>query len=53
MAQARYVAALSYRYLESYIAAAIVYWLICGVLQMIFKRVELKLQSGETRRQGV
>ena len=53
LAQARYVAALSYRYLESYIAAALVYWLICGVLQMIFNRVELKLQFGETRRQGV
>ena len=53
LAQARYAAALSYRYLESYIAAALVYWLICGVLQMIFNRVELKLQFGETRRQGV
>ena len=53
LAQARYAAALSYRYLESYIATALVYWLICGVLQMIFNRVELKLQFGETRRQGV
>lgn len=53
LAQARYAAALSYRYLESYVAAALVYWLICGILQMIFNRVELKLQFGASRRQGV
>ena len=50
LAQARYAAALSYRYLESYVAAALVYWLICGILQVIFNRVELKLQFGETRK---
>lgn len=44
LAQARYAAALNFRYLESYIAAAIVYWLVCGVLQTIFNRVERKMQ---------
>ncbi|XJS10869.1 amino acid ABC transporter permease [Aerococcaceae bacterium WGS1372] len=53
LAQARFAAALSYRYLESYVAAALVYWLICGILQLIFNRIELKLQFGDTRRQGV
>ncbi|MRI81023.1 ABC transporter permease subunit [Aerococcaceae bacterium DSM 109653] len=49
LAQARFAAALSYRYLESYIAAALVYWLICGVLQTIFNRVEDKLKFGAVR----
>lgn len=49
LAQARFAAALSYRYLESYIAAALVYWIICGVLQVIFNRVEDKLKFGEVR----
>lgn len=53
LAQARFAAALSYRYLESYVAAALVYWLICGILQFIFNRIELRLQFGDTRRQGV
>lgn len=53
LAQARFAAALNYRYLESYIAAALVYWLICGILQVIFNRIELKLQFGDTQRQGV
>lgn len=49
LAQARFAAALSYRYLESYIAAALVYWLICGILQVVFNRVEDKLKFGEVR----
>jgi ABC-type amino acid transport system permease subunit len=44
LSQARYAAALNYRYLESYIAAALVYWLVCGILQSIFNRVERKMQ---------
>lgn len=43
LTQARYAAALSYRYLESYVAAAIVYWIICGLLQFVFDRVEKKV----------
>lgn len=49
LAQARFAAALSYRYLESYIAAALVYWIICGVLQVIFNQVEKQLKFGEIK----
>lgn len=49
MAQARYAAALSSRYLESYVAAALVYWLICGVLLVIFNKVEKRFQVGRAR----
>lgn len=49
LAQARYAAALSYRYLESYVAAALVYWLICGVLQYFFNKFEVRLQAGMKR----
>lgn len=44
LAQARYAAALNFRYLESYIAAALVYWLLCGLLQVVFNRIERKMQ---------
>jgi len=46
LAQARYAAALNYRYLESYLAAALVYWLICGVLLIIFNKIEERVQVG-------
>lgn len=49
LAQARFAAALSFRYLESYVAAALVYWIICGVLLFLFNRVEERLQVGRTR----
>lgn len=49
MAQARYAAALSSRYLESYVAAALVYWLICGVLLVVFNKVERRFQVGRAR----
>jgi ABC-type amino acid transport system permease subunit len=44
LTQARFAAALSYRYLESYVAAAIVYWIICGVLQFVFDHVEKNMR---------
>lgn len=49
MAQSRYAAALSSRYLESYVAAALVYWLICGVLLVLFNRIEKQLQVGRAQ----
>lgn len=49
LATARFAAALNFRYLESYVAAALVYWLICGVLLLVFNRIELRLQVGRTR----
>ncbi len=44
MAQARLAAALNFRYIESYAAAALVYWLICGILQFIFDRVSERMR---------
>lgn len=44
LAQARYAAALNFRYLESYMAAALVYWVICGLLQFVFNKIEQKMQ---------
>lgn len=44
LTQARFAAALSYRYLESYVAAAIVYWIICGLLQLLFDYMEKKIR---------
>lgn len=49
LAQARFAAALSSRYLESYVAAALVYWFICGVLLIVFNKIEKRLQLGRTR----
>lgn len=49
MAQARFAAALSSRYLESYVAAALVYWFICGILLIVFNKIEKRLQLGRTR----
>lgn len=39
-ASARYVAALNAAYLESYVAAGLIYWGICGVLQVICNHYE-------------
>jgi ABC-type amino acid transport system permease subunit len=44
MAQARLAAALNFRYIESYAAAALVYWLICGILQVIFDQVSERMR---------
>lgn len=49
LAQARFAAALSSRYLESYVAAALVYWFICGILLIVFNKIEKRLQLGRTR----
>ncbi|MHA6602723.1 amino acid ABC transporter permease [Aerococcus urinae] len=43
LTQARFAAALSYHYLESYLAAALVYWLICGLLQVVFDHLSQKI----------
>lgn len=44
MAAARIASSLSARYLESYIAAALVYWFICGLLQLLFDRFETRFK---------
>jgi len=46
LGQAKMVGALSYRYLEAFIGAALIYWLIGAVLTFISNRFELKLRRG-------
>lgn len=43
LAQARVASAQNYGYLEAYIAAALVYWGLCGALSWTFGRLEQKL----------
>ncbi|KXT77563.1 Amino acid ABC transporter, permease protein [Streptococcus sp. DD13] len=42
MQTTRYAAALNNRYIESYVAAALVYWGICGILQQVFDHLEIQ-----------
>jgi len=42
LAQARLTAALNYHYLESYVAAALIYWLVCLLLQALAGHLELR-----------
>lgn len=44
LAQAQVAAALSFSYLEAYIGAALIYWILCGFLSVIFGRISKKLQ---------
>lgn len=44
LAQTRYAAALNYHYIESYIAAAIIYWLLTTLFQEVFDRVTKRVQ---------
>ncbi|MFJ8236334.1 amino acid ABC transporter permease [Ureibacillus sp. NPDC094379] len=46
LGQAKLVGALAYRYLEAFIAAALIYWGIGIVLTFIANRFELKLRRG-------
>ncbi|HWP52041.1 MAG TPA: amino acid ABC transporter permease [Clostridia bacterium] len=43
LSQARVASAQNYGYLEAYIAAALVYWALCGALSWIFGKLEQKL----------
>lgn len=43
LSQARVASAQNYGYLEAYIAAALVYWGLCGALSWVFGRLEQKL----------
>lgn len=40
LAKAKLESALNFRYLESYAAAAVVYWLLCTILTIILRRYE-------------
>jgi L-cystine transport system permease protein len=46
LGQAKMVGALTYRYLEAFIGAALIYWLIGILLTFISNRFELKLRRG-------
>ncbi|MFC7685008.1 amino acid ABC transporter permease [Ureibacillus sp. GCM10028918] len=46
LGQAKMVGALNYRYLEAFIGAALIYWVIGMVLTLIANRFELKLRRG-------
>ena len=46
LGQAKMVGALSYRYLEAFVGAALIYWLIGAILTFISNRFELKLRRG-------
>ncbi len=45
LAQARVASAQNYGYLEAYIAAALVYWALCGALSWLFGQLEQKLRK--------
>ncbi len=45
LAQARVASAQNFGYLEAYIAAALVYWALCGALSVLFGRLEQKLKK--------
>lgn len=40
LSQAKLASADNYHYLEAYIAAALVYWCLCGLLSIVFDRAE-------------
>lgn len=43
-AKAQLQSAVNYRYIESYVAAAVVYWTLCVGLSIIFRRIENNLR---------
>lgn len=46
LAQAKICSAQNYGFLESYAAAALVYWALCGALTVIFSKVETHFSRG-------
>jgi len=46
LAKAKLNSALNFRYIESYVAAALVYWILCIVLTCIFSKLEIDLRRG-------
>lgn len=45
LAQAKLASAQNAHYLEAYLAAALVYWILCGVLGVVFHRMELAFKK--------
>jgi len=48
LAKAKLNSALNFRYIESYLAAALVYWMLCIALTRIFRKIEAGLKKNET-----
>ncbi len=46
LAKAKLNAALNFRYIESYAAAALVYWILCIALTILFRKIEANLRRG-------
>lgn len=49
LAKAKICAALNFRYIESYVAAALVYWILCIILTYIFSKFEITLSKGRAK----
>lgn len=47
LAKAKLNSALNFRYIESYAAAALVYWILCIALTRIFRKLEADLRKNE------
>ena len=45
-AQAKLLGAMTFRYLEAFVAAAIIYWIICGSLTYLMNKYEARLRRG-------
>ena len=45
-AQARLVGAQTFSYLEAFVAAALVYWVICGLLTYLINKLENRMRRG-------
>lgn len=46
LAKAKLCSALNFKYIESYVAAALVYWVLCIILTYIFSKFEIALRKG-------
>lgn len=45
LSQAKLASAQNAHYLEAYIAAALIYWALCGLLDVVFRRIELAFKK--------
>jgi len=49
LAKAKLCSALNFRYIESYLAAALVYWMLCFILTSAFSKFERHLGKGRAK----
>lgn len=45
-AQAKIIGAMTFRYLEAFVAAALIYWFICASLTYLMNKYEMRLRKG-------